>query len=895
MIDEELYDFSGISGVCNPEIEEILVAFDALNPTETAYELSERLDKDSLKDLRGKIFDIAKRKVVKKIGDKGTANLLDDASIFVSLNQPQLAEQCVNQWLPLNRRAKHKLASDTIEFLHYAVDHSALFPSKLIRGDSLDKFCLEECSSDNLFFQLNRDLERAEGDVEVDLVFSDGNRERHTITFECSEDSGLSASDDPRNTTCVPPAQAVDILHPCVDVPTTQGDANPAVVSDKPVLIDCVPVGATCDKLTPVSSSDVVESGEYESEPISVTPTLPVRHVVTADIVQPSEKLNELADPVPDDLLLCHACGALVACANVSTKPHTQVSNVPKVVTRTISTSTADFDNYLKMENYICVAGDGEKLVSQTELGYHTDYIEGLVHANTAKVAELGVWRCGIDDRVARIEADHKKRDAAISAQQKLICDKLGVLQLRDDECGDGPSLPRPALKGQTQAIGGRAMASGRSQPMADKQTCESIWDVEVVAGEEKSSDGVCTAPVDARSQRRPRGKPRDPDLGMADPEPRQNKMSRAGRRRTSTADADGMSKPPVQSVPLKPQRELVGAAAFLKTNIDGTRPKNTARHGGRGRGQKADARLDNPVASNPFTSAVRGRGPSGPPGLRKSSAEQVRAQPEKSGKQATAMDEPRRETRGGLRSAKEVDVRRNAPPVAVDIDITGMSTSWYEEDNDNDNEDANRSSISPIQVSSGADHYVYGGVAGGGAVGGAPNGGAGYGTTPIVLDAAVSSSREDSPPSDAVVIDEGEEDVSYSRVVTRSGWKVVPSKKRKRDRSGNKKLPALRGVKTAVKRELYVQGLDYSLCTCFADLEDIVFAYCLNRGVTALDCCTIPKAKSRVEAGCKVTIREIDCATVAHPDFWPENITVRPWVPKARGNKRGDAGDASE
>ena len=125
-MESDLYDFSGISGVCNPEIEEILVGFDALNLTETASELSERLDKDSLKDLRGKIFEIAKRKVVRNIGDNGMENLLDDASIFVRLDQPQLAEQCVSQWMPLNRRAKHKLASDTIEFLHYAVDQSAI-------------------------------------------------------------------------------------------------------------------------------------------------------------------------------------------------------------------------------------------------------------------------------------------------------------------------------------------------------------------------------------------------------------------------------------------------------------------------------------------------------------------------------------------------------------------------------------------------------------------------------------------------------------------------------------------------------------------------------------------------------------------------------------------------
>ena len=251
------------------------------------------------------------------------------------------------------------------------------------------------------------------------------------------------------------------------------------------------------------------------------------------------------------------------------------------------------------------------------------------------------------------------------------------------------------------------------------------------------------------------------------------------------------------------------------------------------------------------------------------------------------------------LRSAPKVGPKHSAPPISVDIDLSGMTSSWCDDDSEVTTETVNESAAMGKQSRRNAGNHPCGNEGTSGATSGAipkRRGPPGKDSTDGAARGDRSAPRRVAvPPSDVEVIEDDEDAVTYARVVTRSGWNMVPNKKRKRDRSGNKNLPTLRGVKSTVKKILYVQGLDYSLCTCFNDLEDIVYNYCHSRGVTVSDCCTIPKAKSRVEANCKVTVSEADYERLSDPNFWPEDIEVRPWEQRPRRNRRGDSDESRE
>ena len=873
-MENDLYDFSGISGVCNPEIEEILVGFDALNPTETAYELSERLDKDSLKDLRGKIFDIAKRKVVRNIGDNGMANL-----VFVRLDQPRLAEQCVNQWLPLNRRAKHKLASDTIEFLHYAVDQTARFPSKLIRGDSLDKVCLEEETSDSLLSKLNRDLERAEGDVEVDLVYSDGKRERHTITFASNEvletgDLPSSSSRDSAGNSdsgVTTPLTVVPQAVPCV--PTSECI---------PKLVDCVPVGAPSDRVGPPAENN--EGEEY-----------PGRTTVSVSTLKKPSDDPEKSEDIPrgsstcvgtsttSETVVCRACGTRVLPSSIDQAVFATTERPREY--RTISTSTWDLEK-LTMSHKLNVAGEGERAVSRTELEYNMDYVDRVVNETMGKMNEFGIWRASIDERVSKIEAEQRKKDASYATQQKLICDKLEALRVRDQDYGAAERGPQPVVISPPAMNQGGPPIDARSQRNGVEPAYASIWDIEEPAtlGERR----------DLRLPRSNAVKDKDSARSRMLQENREKRVSRSDQREI-------------------PQRDTAPRAGAGRTTRSG---------GCFGQGTVSAApRNGLPSTSTPAMppNGGRPRGPSAPAGLRKANNDSQQATSAKGahpdvGAQAPAID---------LRSAPRIDARHSAPPVSVDIDLSGMSSSWCDDEIDVIADPAKKSPQKVLQQRPSKDAGGVGEMRGasGGAVPkrrgqtGRTNGGGGDSSgpkrrgqagrdngvgidTPVRRAAVQVMSPPDRAPAvagDAEVVDGDDEIVTYARVVSRSGWNTVANKKRKRDRSGNKSLPTLRGVKTTVKKDLYVQGLDYLLCTCFSDLEDIVYEYCHARGVTVSDCCTIPKGKSRVEANCKITVNETDYDALSDPNFWPEDIEVRPWVHRPRGNRRGDADDSHE
>ena len=203
LTDDELYSLHNISDLFDKNVGEILMKINLQDREDTESELSELCDKEELRNIRDKIFELAKEKIVRDLVVKDAVDLLDDTDLAIAIGQSDALARGVLQWEAVNRRVKHKLANDAVHFLLYLIGHSTKFPTKLIRDISLDRTCLEEdILSDDLALALSKDLEKADGPVDITLVNVNGDSEQYTITFtkETPEECNPVPENDPGDT-----------------------------------------------------------------------------------------------------------------------------------------------------------------------------------------------------------------------------------------------------------------------------------------------------------------------------------------------------------------------------------------------------------------------------------------------------------------------------------------------------------------------------------------------------------------------------------------------------------------------------------------------------------------------------------------------------------------------
>ena len=131
----------------------------------------------------------------------------------------------------------------------------------------------------------------------------------------------------------------------------------------------------------------------------------------------------------------------------------------------------------------------------------------------------------------------------------------------------------------------------------------------------------------------------------------------------------------------------------------------------------------------------------------------------------------------------------------------------------------------------------------------------------------------------------------SFTKVVTRSGWKTVPTKKRKYNNVSPKGAFPLKGAAAVRVREVYLQGLEVGNSDGEEDIIDSVRAYCIERGITPVYLRIIPVRYDYTITGCKLTIKECDYMRCIEDDFWPYLVRVRDWTPRPRDNNGNDGG----
>ena len=132
----------------------------------------------------------------------------------------------------------------------------------------------------------------------------------------------------------------------------------------------------------------------------------------------------------------------------------------------------------------------------------------------------------------------------------------------------------------------------------------------------------------------------------------------------------------------------------------------------------------------------------------------------------------------------------------------------------------------------------------------------------------------------------ESVEEKSYSRVVTKTGWKTMENKKRKRDKISPRPVPPLKGAIVTRNKDVYIQDIDVEGVSDPDDLVEVIRQYCLERAVRPVFIRIIPSRYDSTRAGCKLTVREDDMDAVLTSDFWPNGVRSREWVYRSRDNQ---------
>ena len=185
-IDEVVQDFSIFEDVLDEDILDVLRQYDRLSKGELIDELVENCDKGVLSEARLKIFDVAKDKVAKRIGDASVGKNNDPEHN----ERPQegtvpLSKRFVDQWDPVARRKPQKFANDIVDLIGYVLGHDPLFPAHVVREASLDKGSLEGLRKYCGVAEANllRELNESNGQVLVEVVTKNANSETHLVTI----------------------------------------------------------------------------------------------------------------------------------------------------------------------------------------------------------------------------------------------------------------------------------------------------------------------------------------------------------------------------------------------------------------------------------------------------------------------------------------------------------------------------------------------------------------------------------------------------------------------------------------------------------------------------------------------------------------------------------------
>ena len=691
----------------------------------------------------------------------------------------------------------------------------------------------------------------------------------------------------------------------------TTSDNSPVYVNDhgrnnsrqsyihSPVLFSEPPLRDPCEKGIDLENTPATERGYANSvNPYTSAYVPDCLHMSIPSFTEPQDTTDpdEVPPPAESHSLgcrgICGNCGAAVALweCNDKVAQHRE--------TRSVQTSTEDLEESTKMSD----RGDRrDRPVTRREFDDLEQNFGRKISESVSRIDEVMGWKAMIQSRVVKIEDAFMRSEALRFAQQTEVCERLELMRLWEVEKAtqNGSSVNNHSVRPDQRPARENSAHLLRAPPLAPSVGAQRPAIPPTVHEPITRNTSKDRAP-NVTSTKHP---VKAPDFQYAsiwdvDPDTPLTQSTAHDKTRATTKPKPDIGNVPVVRHKVDHASAMAGAKKLARQGtlapLPVTRPQRTqgiAHFTPRPDNTRKKQPRDKDVHARNDNDDTQGAIPRTSTGQRMPPA----SMPPKSGG-FRGDDKPQRHQvafQNGNRPRDRSDNRD-----ANLIDLSGMSSSWYDEESDVDEERGAVGGAPAAKSSNGrptsaptTKRYMQ-----------AENNGAPPMNRKIAANRQLPSTPE-SQNGECGSLEGVNDDVhdngttrSYADVAASPPWLTPQKKKRKRERSGLRPIPTLRGVPTASRREIYAQGLDYSMCTCHADFEEIVYVYCKSKGVLIVDACTIPKPKSRTEAGCKVTVKMSDYERVLDVSFWPEGTTVRDWVQRPRNNRRdADGNDAYE
>ena len=479
---------------------------------------------------------------------------------------------------------------------------------------------------------------------------------------------------------------------------------------------------------------------------------------------------------------------------------------------------------------------DDSKPVSREEFEYQTDYSERRIRSNEQNVKGIIKWKSLVNDRFAKIEKVHEREIIELRAMYRTLSVEVASNTQKNRKTVVQPAPQRDVAK--TPMIDKRPVETGTRADDNDVG-CESVWDI---------TDNQSTPATTSQKK-------------VSAPNVRKGVPDRSSREGPSRAQQGKGSQRPTQN---KNQRQ-------------GGNGSNKAKPSDKQGAYVVDIEMVDESASDVnMTSSSDSEGESPEQKKRRRNVERAPAT-SKGGPKASASRVKQPSLTNRLRAIAESQSDN-------EVEMAECDSSWAEMVEEPMNVDGNGNDEAEPPTKARARV----GANGGDKKSAKPN-----------TDGQARGTKRGGPPqpggkkkgeclNDNVQGDDTDDgqshsnDDSYADKVSKYPWKPAKADKKRKELASRKKR-SLKGVKSVLQRELYIQGLDYEGFPNYTEMEELIHDYCTKRGVPLLFMKIIPTKFDKDQVGCKIAVREIDFETVMDDEFWPEYATVREWVRKPR------------
>ena len=477
-----------------------------------------------------------------------------------------------------------------------------------------------------------------------------------------------------------------------------------------------------------------------------------------------------------------------------------------------------------------CQTNEDERPIFRSEFDHQTEYANRKMRVNEQNIKGILKWKSLVNNRFRDVEKAHEREVIAMRAQYRTLAVELAESKARERKSeGDrGRSAKEPIVREDSEQmdVEGEWESNARSDD-------ESVWDLQPVQSTPASTRPTqppastprpkrgATAPIARRTQ----GVSRPPREGMAGP----SRNSSAPARPSAQGSSQKAVRVDIEMIEVE-ENSSQSESSSEEECVEPVQKKPRAKESSVQRGEKGSG-SGTSKTNQPSSLSTRLRA------LAETPVENDVEMSENDNSWADMEEEPMlvsiTENEENIRGDDEASGERNAKNVRFNLVENKRGTKR----------------------------------------GGAPRGG----------DMKRGELHKNGVNgSDDTSENSSNEHDSFADVVSRYGRAKIDWNKKRREAVATKKR-SLKGIKSILQREVYIQGLDFNGFASYGEMEELVHDFCMKGGVPVLYMKIIPAKYDRAQVGCKLAVREMDFEKVMDEEFWPEDVSVREWRKKPR------------